>query len=440
MYVRLLACCGLVAGCFNLPQWEGEVVTHPLERTAIAQCGTGAFTAEGERRITRAPYLQSTTTAGAAIVWGTKDSSGGRVEIREPGGDVKVMSDAKSVGPDLVAAVFSTLEPTHLYCYQLYDGDAALTEPAPLATAAAPGLTDPIRFVVVGDSGNASPAQKAIGKRMGEVAFDFVLFLGDIAYKDGTPKQLENNFFAIYRDILRYVPAYPSIGNHERHTRKGQPYFDAFYLPKPERYYSFDWGDVHFVAIDTTQRDREQLGWLAADLAATKQRWKIVFGHHPMYTSGLRSASAVATRRAFAKIITDNKVDLVLNGHEHQYERFRVANVNYIVSGGGGARLMPFWGNAGALRQAAVHHFLSFEVTADTLEMKAIDIDGREIDKLSLAKDKLQGPQSPVAPEKQIKPDEKIHDGPDDDENKPRLPEQKPPVKDQQPIGPTGQR
>jgi len=415
------------------------VVVHPLERTTIAQCGTGALTADGKQRITRPPYLQGTTTSGTAIVWGTKDP-GARVEIREPGGDVKVKAEAKPVGPNLVAATFSTLEPTHLYCYQLFDGPVALTELAPFTTAAAPGLTDPIRFVVVGDSGNASPAQRAIGKRMSEVAFDFVLFLGDIAYVDGTAKQLENNFFTIYRDLLRYVPGYPAIGNHERHTRKGEPFFDAFVLPKPERYYSFDWGDVHFAAIDTTQRDREQLGWLAADLASTKQRWKIVFGHHPMYTSGRRSASAADTRKAFAKIITDNKVDLVLAGHEHQYERFRVANVNYIVSGGGGARLMPFWGNKGALKQAAVHHFLSFEVTADKLDMKVIDIDGRVIDRVSLAKDKLQGPGSPIAPEKQIKPDERIHDGPDDDTKKPRLPEQKPPVKDQKPIGPTAQR
>jgi hypothetical protein len=57
-----------------------------------------------------------------------------------------------------------------------------------------------------------------------------------------------------------------------------------------ERYYAWDWGDVHFVAIDTTQRDAQQLAWLDADLRASKQPWKIVFGHHPMYTSSVRTA------------------------------------------------------------------------------------------------------------------------------------------------------
>ena len=439
MYVRLLASCGLLVGCYNLKTWKGEVVVHPLERATIAQCGTGALTPDGEQRITRPPYLQGTTTTSTSIVWGSKQRAA-RVEVREPGGVVLKKLEGKRVGPNLLAATFEELEPTHLYCYQLYDGPVALTELAPFTTAAAPRMKDPIRFVAVGDSGNASAAQKAIGKRMTEVAYDFVLFLGDIAYTDGTAKQLERNFFKIYRDILRYVPAYPAIGNHERRTREGGPYFDAFVLPKTERYYSFDWGDVHFVAIDTTQRDRDQLDWLAADLASTKQRWKIVFGHHAMYTNAFRTGEATKIRKAFAKILTDHKVDLVLTGHEHLYERFRIANVNYIVSGGGGGRLNYFWNNVKSLEQAAVHHFLSFEVTADKLEMKAIDIDGKVIDTLALEKGQPQGPQSPIAPEKQIKPDEKIHDEPDDDSKEPKQPEQKPPVKDQQPIGPTAQR
>jgi hypothetical protein len=123
--------------------------------------------------------------------------------------------------------------------------------------------------------------------------------------------------------------------------------------------------------------------------------------------------------------VTDHHVDLVLAGHEHQYERFRVANVNYIVSGGGGARLMYFWGNLNSLKQATVHHFLSFEVTAKKLAMKVIDINGRVIETLRLDKEKPPQRDSPLLPvEKQIKPDEKIHDEPDDDVKKPRLPEQ----------------
>lgn len=411
--LRTFALYLLLASCYTLPTWKGEVVVHPAEREAIARCGDGALTPDGEARITRPPYLQSTTTTSTTVVWGTKQVRG-EVILREPDGDEIARATADEAGPDLAKATLAKLESTHLYCYQLVDDGVALTMPAPLTTAAAPGVEQPIRFVALGDSGNGSAAQDAIAKRMSEVPFDFMVFLGDIAYEHGTAKQLEEHFFVPYRDFLRYVPAYTALGNHERHTRKGQPYFDAFVLPGNERYYSWDWGDVHFVAIDTTQRDAAQLAWLDADLRATKQPWKIVFGHHPMYTSSVRTSGATKIRKAFAKIVTDNKVDIVMTGHEHHYERFRVGNVNHVVSGGGGGQLMYFWGNLKALKQATVHHFLAFEVSATYLSMKVIDITGAEVETLHLEKGESPRPQTPVPPEKQIIPDEKIHDKPDD--------------------------
>jgi 3',5'-cyclic AMP phosphodiesterase CpdA len=229
-----------------------------------------------------------------------------------------------------------------------------------------------LQFLAVGDVGTGGAAQLAIAKRMMAQPFDLALILGDLAYDAGTASQIDSKFFSIYRDFMRYVPVYPSIANHERRTRKGRPYFEAFVLPEPERYYSFDWGPVHFVAIDTTLPNTTQLAWLDADLASTSQPWVIVFGHHPMYTNSLRGPQK-EVRSAFAKIFTERRVDLVLTGHEHHYERFRVAGVNYVVSGGGGGQLTRFVGDSEALSQATRHHFLSFEVSSDVLEMRAID-------------------------------------------------------------------
>lgn len=424
------------------------MVVHPITREAIATCGTGALTAEGKTAITRAPYLQSTTTTSTIVAWG---STGGQAEVvvRDPDGTVVTTARAQYAGDParkearlaaqnkraklaaddiyVVKAELANLEPTRLYCYQLVAGEIALTEPAPLTTAAAPKLDAPIRFVAVGDTGTGSDAARAIKKRMTEVEFDLMLFLGDIAYTAGTAAQLERNFFQLYGELLRYVPAYPAIGNHERRTRKGRPYFDAFVLPGAERYYSFDWGDVHFVAIDTTHYDADQLTWLREDLARNKLPWVIAFGHHPPYTSSYRGPQR-AVRRAFAKIFTDYKVDLVVTGHEHHYERFRVAGVNYVVSGGGGGQLNHFWGSANhALEQATVHHFLAFEVTAKTLVMNVQDISGKRIETLRLTKedpgvkakvkvnDKPETKQNPIPEETKTKPDETIHDKPDDE-------------------------
>lgn len=410
----LLASALTISSCYHLPVWEGDVVVHPLERESLAKCGTGALTAEGTKKLTRPPYLQSTTTTSTHVVFG---ATRGEVVLREPGAKPEDPARAvagSDVGPGLLGARFDALESNHLYCYQVVDSGIALTELAPLTTAPPPGLDGEVSFVVVGDTGTGGAAAKAIAKRITEVPFDLLLFLGDIAYKSGTAAQLENNFFQVYDSVLRYVPAFPSIGNHERRTAKGKAYFDAFVLPDTERYYSFDWGDVHFTAIDTTHRDSAQLEWLKRDLASTKQPWKIVFGHHPMYTNSLRGPQR-GIRKAYSKILTDAKVDIVLTGHEHQYERFRVANVNYIVSGGGGGRLTRFFGLHKSMKRASVHHFLAFEVDASQLVMRAIDIDGKEIEKLTLTKGEPTRPQSPIAPEKEVKPDEKLHDEPDDD-------------------------
>jgi 3',5'-cyclic AMP phosphodiesterase CpdA len=449
------------AACSNyfLPLWSGgDSKVTARERESLKKCGNGKLTADGAKLVTRHPYLQSTSTTSTIIAWGSAADESA-VVVREPGDDKTAVAsvtaeyagdrsrrrerlseqayDDRAVDAEdiyLVKAEVGGLEPGHLYCYQVMLADGrALTEPAPFATAAAPGTKEPVRFVMVGDTGNGSPAQAAVARRMSAEPFDFIVFMGDIAYTAGRANELQTNFFAVYRDFFKYVPAYPSIGNHERRTREGRPYFESFVLPEPERYYSFDWGDIHFVALDTTERDREQLAWLEKDLANQKRRWVIAFGHHAMYSNALRDGQQVAVRQSFAKILTDHKVDLVVMGHEHHYERFRIADVNYIVSGGGGGRLHKFRGASQALKQATVHHFLAFEVTDTKLVMRAIDIDGKEIEKLELDKpaavddakvkvdEKPDETQNPVKPEKKVVPDEKVHDKPDDDVKKEKV-------------------
>jgi predicted phosphodiesterase len=445
---RLMMLSALLAGCYSLPAWKGDVTVKPVERESVKTCGTGELTAQGKQRITRAPFLQSTTTRTVTVAWGARDEIG-EVLLREPNGDVVAITPAQYAGdkdrkqrrlaaqrspkpikPDdvyLLRADLGALKPTHLYCYQVLANGVPMTEPAPLLTATAPNADKPTKFVAIGDTGTGGAAQKAMAKRMSELEFEFMLFLGDIAYTSGTPSQIDHRFFDVYRDILRYVPAFPAIGNHERRTQQGRPYFDSFVLPGAERYYSFDWGDVHFVAIDTTQYESAQLKWLDDDLRRNKLPWVIVFGHHPPYTSSFRGPQK-AVRKAFAKILTHHRVDFVVTGHEHQYERFRIADVNYVVSGGGGGRLSYFRDNQGALVQATKHHFLAFEATAKKLTMKVIDIDGKQLDTVALDHVPRVREQSPIAPETKIKSDPTIHDKPDGDESKPKLPEQKPVV------------
>jgi 3',5'-cyclic AMP phosphodiesterase CpdA len=240
--------------------------------------------------------------------------------------------------------------------------------------------------VVLGDSGANSPAQHAIARRLAETPFELMLFLGDIAYTHGTRRQLQTRFFDVYRRYLLHTPAFPALGNHDVRSRGGRAYVDSFVLPGNERWYSFDWGDVHFVALDTTRIGREQTEWLEDDLARNRQKWVVVFGHHPPASSGWRGGSA-RFQRFFMPVLRRHRVDLLLTGHEHHYERINLGGgMHLVISGGGGAGLRSTVFGARPARLVVVHHFVTLAITKDELKLRAIDIDGREIDRLKLEK------------------------------------------------------
>jgi hypothetical protein len=379
--IHAIAATVALGGCYKLPLWTGVVDIEPIGRVGVDRCGDGAPTALGERLLWRHPYLQSVRGRSAIVAAGIRGSKRIEVRVTRPGDEA--VAEVPLLGDRLAAAHVTGLEQGLLYCYQLAGDGGALTAPGPLRTAAPPGRA--VRLVVLGDTGTGSDAQRAIAARLGEVHFDLALFLGDLAYPDGTAAQLDARFFGVYRDLLRLVPAFTAIGNHDRATRGGAPYLASMFLPGRERYYSFDWGDVHFVAIDTTRVGREQLEWLDLDLNTTDRSWVIVFGHHPLYSSSFRGPRTILRRR-FLPILRRHRVDLVLAGHEHHYERFRpIGGVTGVVSGGGGGRLTRSYGGAATAARADVHHFLHIEVSPVALLLRAISIDGVEIDRLELA-------------------------------------------------------
>lgn len=403
------AAAGCSGGCYKLPVWSGdEPQITPVESEARERCGAGELTEVGGGQLLRAPYLQSVGPRSASIVFAAFPG-GLRVEVKTPEDEPVASAAARYAGegsaearrravrrrggepvsPDdfyLVKGDVENLEPNTLYCYQVFGAGGALTEPAPLITAPAPGDDAPVRFVALGDSGNGSAAQTAIAHRLGEARFDFLLFLGDLAYTDGTAEELQAHFFSVYGDYLRYAPAFPAMGNHDFRTRRGAAYLEAFVLPnrETERYYSFDWGNVHMVAIDTTDFDAEHREWLERDLERHRGRWVIVYGHHPIYSNGFRGPRR-QLRQRLEPILARHDVDIYLAGHEHHYERFGPRlGVNHVVSGGAGGRLTRLYARHLTVRQATVHHYLTFEIEGDTLEMRAVDIEGDVFDEMTL--------------------------------------------------------
>lgn len=223
------------------------------------------------------------------------------------------------------------------------------------------------------------------------VPHDFVLITGDVAYPEGRPGDLEANMFAVYGPMMASTPYFPATGNHDYRTDRGEPLREAFALfdnggpHAHERWYSFDWGPMHVVVLDTEAHDRDQTRWLKADLAATTQPWTVAVTHRPPYSSG-HHGSARCTRRRFSPIFAERHVDLVLSGHDHDYERTRpIDGVTYVVTGGGGVGTRAVDRSSFTAWSAQVAHFVHVTADPTRLTLAAVDATGAVFDSVELA-------------------------------------------------------
>src|SRR5687768_12086123 len=196
---------GACGGCHRLPIWEGDVPDiSPMESEALAMCGRGKITTAGGKRLHRPPYLQSVTQTSAVVAWASwpddlwvevrpastegapaTEQVVARADARYAGDparreqNLRHRSDKQSLAPDyfyVQRADVKDLEADTIYCYQLMSKEGPLTEPAPLMTAAGPGhgADDPVRFVLLADTGTGTAAQTALARRLNATPFDFM--------------------------------------------------------------------------------------------------------------------------------------------------------------------------------------------------------------------------------------------------------------------------
>jgi 3',5'-cyclic AMP phosphodiesterase CpdA len=271
-----------------------------------------------------------------------------------------------------------------VYCYELVDGSGPLTGRTGFRTAPAADNTDPVRFLAFGDSGGGGADQYQLAEQMMTLPYELIIHTGDIAYDDGSIGQFEDNVFGVYAELFRNLPFFPAAGNHEYNTLQGAPFREVFNLPSDngEKWYSYDWGSVHFAALDTEADYATQAAWLDRDLAASTLPWRIVYLHKPPYSSGSHG-SDLALRKALAPVLEKHHVQLLLAGHDHDYERMTPQNgVAYVVTGGGGRGTYGVGHSEFTAFAAEVIHFAYVEVAADQLVLHAIDASGREFDSM----------------------------------------------------------
>ena len=256
----------------------------------------------------RGPYLQQVGAEQAIVVWATREEGAARVEYRLGSGSTAVATAVSTFRSSSTTGIGSyyqheaTLTGLRAATTYQYDLRVAGVDPTPgvvdeLRTAPAAG-TGTIRFVALGDSGNGSSAQAQIANRIDSETFDLAVHNGDVAYSNGTYADFEARFFPYYDAWMRKRPIFPSIGNHDDRTSSAGPYRTFFALPRDgasaafpnnaERFYSIDYGPVHFIALDSEAafaspaRRQEQVAWLTEDLQSSQQRpWRVAFLHPP---------------------------------------------------------------------------------------------------------------------------------------------------------------
>jgi len=410
--------------------------------------------------IIRGPYLNSVTSTSAVIKWRTQQPTTSKVtlsiDLQKHSNHTKVSDSNLRTDHEIK---ISGLLPATKYYYSVGDtGAIAKMYPEQFViTAPTVGSISPLRIWALGDFGDGSTNQlkcrDAIIKETYDHRPDAWIWLGDNAYNLGLDDEYQRHVFRVYQEsFFKNTNLYPAPGNHDYGKAKRNPtdisYFKIFTMPTngeaggipsgSESYYSVDYGNVHLISLDSQgELDggfriydtlSRQITWLKKDLSANKLPWTIVYFHHPPYTKGShdsdREAELVKIRENLLVILERYKVDMVLTGHSHVYERthplrghYGEANsfdpkkhvverttspnhylvgkggqgVIYIVSGSGGqvggqAEGYPL--RAATYYNTTVGGSLLLDFNDNRLEAKWICADGQVRDRFSITKEK----------------------------------------------------
>jgi hypothetical protein len=202
-----------------------------------------------------------------------------------------------------------------------------------------PNKEGSFKFGVLGDFGTGDRTQYELADQMaklrGRFKYDTVVLTGDNLYGSERPQDFVKKFEKPYKPLLDAgVKFYASLGNHDA---REQRYYKLFNMDG-KLYYSFSpQADIKFFALESTYPEPEQIKWLENELKSSGSKWKIAFFHHPLYSSGERHGSDIRLRQVLEPLFLQHNVSLVLNGHDHFYERVKPQNgIAYFVVGSGG--------------------------------------------------------------------------------------------------------
>jgi len=250
-----------------------------------------------------------------------------------------------------------------------------------------------VRFAVIGDTGSGTEKQRNVGDMMVKYRalfpFEFVLMMGDNLYGGEAPQDFEKKFSEPYKALLdNKVKFYATLGNHDLPLQVNYENFNM----NGKEYYRFKKGNVAFYSLNSNYMDKKQVKWLEDELAKDTSEWKICFFHHPPYSSAKKHGSDDQLREVVEPIFIKYRVNVVLTGHDHVYERIKPQKgIYYFVSGAGGKLRSGDVSETSPLIEKSYDrdmHFMLFEVAGDQMYFQAISRTGETIDSGLIARKK----------------------------------------------------
>lgn len=248
-----------------------------------------------------------------------------------------------------------------------------------------------LHILALADCGSGDSAQRAVASQMADRhrlrPVDLVIMAGDNIYNDGDIRLVSSHFEKPYRALLQAgVPFHAVLGNHDIRADGGKGQLSYRPLGMAGRWYSLRRGPVQFLMIDTNPGSHwpAQLAWLNRELGRSNASWKVVVGHHPLYSEGFYGDDRALINR-LKPLFQQHHVQLYINGHDHNYARTGpIDGTLYLTVGGGGASLRPIQRRRADAVAVSVHSFAELEFTPRSLHLQAWDRRGQRIDDLRL--------------------------------------------------------
>lgn len=263
-----------------------------------------------------------------------------------------------------------------LYCFKAYCQDFE-------DYTFAPPVPDPrieYGLLMVGDTGTGDAAQMKVAAAMvgfcRVVRCDASLLLGDNFYPSGvssaTDPQFQSKFHKPYDPL--HIRFYVALGNHDYSNPQAQIDHRGPYWMMPSKYYRAAKGPVEVFALDTNAMNNAQEAWLKKSLGLSTAQWKIVFGHHPVYSYGVHGDTILLKHRVLP-ILKDQHADIYVSGHDHDKQLIHKDGMLFLVSGAG-AQVRRTGFSEGSLYAASTLGFAHMGIFGKRAVLRFVNEDG----------------------------------------------------------------